>query len=313
LHDPAARGFARQQAALRQPAEGLLFETRHRRRDGSYFPVEVSSRTIDVEGRQFRHSIVRDITERVEAEKRARELDEQLRRVGIANELGQMMSSIAHELRQPLTAAMNYANACRRLLATDPAPPAKALAMAEKAGEQIRRADLFVSDLRAFIQNRASDYAEEEIVSIVDEIMPIALMGTSHLGLAVRSSHGENLPRVCADRIRVQQVLLNLLRNAVEAMSSAPRRELSVETRLSSPDEVEIAVGDTGCGIPPDVAKRLFEPFVTSKTGGMGIGLPVCRSIIEAHGGRLWAENRPEGGTIFRFTLPVAGDAGAPG
>lgn len=306
LHDSFARSTARRQAVTLQPAEGLVFETQHRRKDGSLFPVEVSTRTIDVEGRQFRHSIVRDISDRVQAEKRARDLDEQLRRVEIANELGQMISSLAHELRQPLTAAMNYVNACRRLLEVHGSPPAKALAVTEKAAEQIGRADLLVRDLRAFIQNRASEYTTENIAAIVDETMEIALIGAAHLGIAVRCWYADNLPPVRADRIRIQQVLLNLLRNAIEAMTSTPRRELDVETRLRSPDEVLVSVADTGSGITPEVAERLFEPFVTSKAGGIGIGLVVCRSIIEAHGGRLWAEEAPLAGAIFRFTLPVA-------
>lgn len=304
LHDSFST-VPRQAVAL-QPAEGQVFETQHRRRDGSLFPVEVSTRTIDVEGRQFRHSIVRDISDRVHAEKRARDLDEQLRRVGIANELGQMISSLAHELRQPLTAAMNYVNACCRLLKVHPSPPAKALAVAEKAAEQIRRADLFVSDLRAFIQNQAPEYTAESIAVIIDETMEIALIGAAHLGIAVHCWYADNLPPVQADRIRIQQVVLNLVRNAIEAMTSTSRREIDVETRLRSPQEVLVSVADTGTGITPEVAERLFEPFVTSKAGGIGIGLAVCRSIIEAHGGRLWAEEAPSGGTIFRFTLPVA-------
>lgn len=306
LGDSFGRSTARRQAVILQPAEGLVYETQHRRKDGSLFPVEVSTRTIDVEGRQFRHSIVRDISDRVQAEKRVRDLDEQLRRVEIANELGQMISSLAHELRQPLTAAMNYINACRRLLEAQPSPPVKALAVTEKAGEQISRADLFVSDLRSFVENRASQYTTENIADIVDETMEIALIGAAHLRIAVRCWYADNLPPVRADRIRIQQVLLNLLRNAIEAMTSTPRRELDVETRRRSPDEVLVSIADTGSGITPEVAERLFEPFVTSKAGGIGIGLAVCRSIIEAHGGRLWAEEAPSAGTIFRFTLPVA-------
>ena len=206
---------------------------------------------------------------------------------------------------------MNYVNACRRLLEAQPSPPAKALAVTEKAAEQIGRADLLVSDLRAFIQNRASEYTTESIAAIVDETMEIALIGVAHLGIAVRCWYAENLPPVRADRIRIQQVLLNLLRNAIEAMMSTHRRELDVETRLRSPQEVQVSVADTGSGITPEVAKRLFEPFVTSKAGGIGIGLVVCRSIVEAHGGRLWAEEAPSVGTIFRFTLPVAANSEA--
>lgn len=307
LYDPFARGLAIQRARQRPPAEGFVFETQHRRKDGSIFPVEVSSRNIEVRGQHFRHSIVRDISERVQAEMRARELDEQLRRMGVANELGQMVSSLAHELRQPLTAAMNYVNACRRLLEGVPSPPVKALTMTVKAGEQISRADLLVSDLRKFVQKRDTIYTTESIAEIVDETMEIALIGATHLGISVRCQHRERLPAVRADKIRIQQVLINLMRNAVEAMSASPLRELAIETRLSSPGEVEVLVADTGTGIAPEMAEKVFEPFVTTKDGGMGIGLAVCRGIVEAHGGRLWAEPAPGGGTIFQFTLPVAG------
>lgn len=309
LQDPATQGTADRHAALHQQAAGRVFEALHRRQDGTTFPVEVSTRMIDVQGKQFRHSIVRDISDRVQVEKRARDLDEQLRRVGIANELGQMVSSLAHELRQPLTAAMNYINACRRFLEAAPAPPQKALTMTTKACEQIGRADRIVHDLRAFLQNQSSEFAAEDIVRTVDETMEVALMGMAHLGLQVDCRHEVNLPLVRADKIRIQQVLLNLIRNAVEAMADSPRRHLIVETRLASAGEVQVSVADTGCGIPPQIAARLFEPFVTSKPGGMGIGLPVCRGIIEAHGGRLWAEPAEGGGAIFRFSLPVADPA----
>lgn len=292
--------------------DGSVFEAQHRRRDGCLFPVEVSTRTIDVQGRTFQHSIVRDISDRVQAEKRARELNEQLRRVGIANELGQMISSLAHELRQPLTAAMNYVNTCRRLLQINPPSTEKALAMTVKAGEQIGRADHFVHDVRAFVQNQDSEFAAEDISSVVEETMKFALIGSAHLGILVSCRYGKDLPRVRADKIRIQQVLLNLIRNAAEAMSSSPRRELTIETRLASPGEVEVSVTDTGCGIAPEVTRRLFEAFVTTKPGGIGIGLSVCRGIVEAHGGRLWAEPAPAGGTAFRFTLAAA-DAGEVG
>lgn len=296
-----------QQADDRQASEGRVFETQHRRANGTPFPVEISTRIIDIEGRQFRHSIVRDISDRLAAEQRVRELDEQLRRVGIANELGQMVSSLAHELRQPLTAAMNYVNACRRLLLTQSsAPPPKALPAAEKAAEQIERADRLVRDMRAFIQNRAPEYTTENIATILDETMELALIGTGHLGIVVCCSYATDLPSVRADRIRVQHVLLNLLRNAVEAMMGSARRELGVDVRLRAPGEVQVSISDTGSGITPEVANHLFEPFVTSKAGGIGIGLALCRNIIEAHGGRLWAEEAPFAGTIFRFTLPVA-------
>lgn len=307
LYDPSARGIASQRARQRPPAGGLVFETQHRRKDGSIFPVEISSRNIDVRGRRFHHSIVRDISDRVQAEMRARELDEQLRRVGIANELGQMVSSLAHELRQPLTAAMNYVNACRRLLEGAAVSSAKALTMTVKAGEQIGRADLLVSDLRTFVQKRDTIYTSQCIAEIVDETMEFALIGATHLGIILRCQHDERSLAVRADKIRIQQVLINLMRNAVEAMSASARRELVIETRLSSPGEVEVLVADTGIGIAPEMTERVFEPFVTTKEGGMGIGLAVCRGIIESHGGRLWAEPAAGGGTIFRFTLPVSG------
>lgn len=306
LQVPPTRIPAHGQADDRQASEGVVFETRHLRANGTPFPVEISTRIIDIEGRQFRHSIVRDISDRLAAEQRVRELDEQLRRVGIANELGQMVSSLAHELRQPLTAAMNYVNACRRLLLTQSSAPPKALPAAEKAAEQIERADRLVRDMRAFIQNRAPEYTAENMATVLDETMEIALIGTGHLGIVVRCSYASDLPPVRADRIRVQHVLLNLLRNAVEAMMGSARRELGVDVRLRAPGEVQVSISDTGSGITPEVANHLFEPFVTSKAGGIGIGLALCRNIIEAHGGRLWAEEAPVTGTIFRFTLPVA-------
>ena len=145
----------------------------------------------------------------------------------------------------------------------------------------------------------------EPIARLIEEASALALVGARQRGIDTRIEIASGLPPVWADRVQIQQVLLNLMRNAIEAMEAGPRRELTVRAEYAE-EAVRISVTDTGAGIAPDVAARLFQPFVTTKTDGMGIGLSTCRAIIETHGGRIWWETAPHGGTRFCFTLTVA-------
>ena len=190
----------------------------------------------------------------------------------------------------------------------------------ELAAEQARRAGQIVRRLRDFVARGEADPRLESLPRLVEEAAALALLGAKERGVAVALRVDPGLPPVLADRIQVQQVLFNLMRNALEAMddggapagagdgAGAPsrRRELVVAAAAAGPDMVEVAVADTGPGLTPKVAGRLFEPFVSTKPGGMGVGLSICRTIVEAHGGRLWAEPNPGGGAVFRFTLPTA-------
>ena len=263
------------------------------------------------------------------SEARLRELQAELLHVSRLSAAGEMAAALAHELNQPLTAAVSAVQAARRTLASaspegfDGQRPEVREAM-DLAAEQARRAGQIVRRLRDFVARGEADPRLENLPTLVEEAAALALVGAKERRVEVALRIEPGLPPVLADRIQVQQVLFNLMRNALEAMDDgeapasgggkAPRRrELVVAAGPAAPGEVEVAVADTGPGLAPEVAGRLFAPFVSTKAEGMGVGLSICRSIVEAHGGRLWAESNPGGGTVFRFTLPAArsSEAGA--
>ncbi len=267
-----------------------------------------------------------------ESDRRVQELRAEFLRVARLSEMGQMAVTLAHELNQPLAASVNYINGARRLIeraaaegATGPgagSPPYGAAleALGRAAGEAIRVGQV-IRRMRGFAF-RAE--AEKQIVdppSLVEEVNELALILARHAHVEVGLSLDPQVPPVLADRVQIQQVLLNLMHNAIEAMEGQQReRRLTVTVHAAAgADLVEFSVADTGPGLPDEVKAELFAPFVTTKPSGVGIGLSVCRTIVEAHGGRIWAEPNPGGGTVFRFTLPVAtaratdGEGAAPG
>jgi len=217
--------------------------------------------------------------------------------------LGEMASTLAHELNQPLTAAASYLNGARRLLdGGDAGKISVATNAIDHAADQMLRAGQIIKRLREFVSRGESQRAPEDLRKLIEEASALALVGIKQTGTHVSSEFGAG-GMVLVDKIQIQQVLLNLMRNAIEAMQNTARRELVISTRSFRPDIIEVAVADTGCGISPEIAAKLFQPFVTTKQHGMGVGLSISRTIIEAHGGRLWAEPNPGGGTIFRLTL----------
>jgi two-component system sensor kinase FixL len=278
-----------------------------RRRDGSVFPIELVVGEMRLDGGHMFTILVRDLSEQQRTERRLRELSDELLRVSRLSELGQMASALAHELNQPLAATMNYVQASRRLLQASVEHDAeKTDEFMGKAVKQVERAASIIRGLREFAEKSVGQRTAEDLNSVVKEASGLALVGAAEKGVVAAVRLGTDLPLVLIDRIQIQQVLLNLLRNAVEAMQDSNRREILIETSLVEGDVVEVAVSDTGCGLPGTVVKRLFQPFVTTKSHGIGIGLSISHSIIRAHNGRLWATSGPEGGTTFRFTLPAA-------
>jgi two-component system sensor kinase FixL len=273
------------------------------RKDGSTFPMELSVGEARVDDRRSFIGFIRDITERQGTEKRVEALQSELMHNARLSTMGQMASALAHELNQPLTAVINYAQASRRLAGAGGAQDQlesvleKTIAQANRAGQIIRR-------LRDFLEKGDTERRLEAISRVVEEAIALALVGAKDIGVRVRLDIAHELPDVMMDRIQIQQVLLNLVRNAIEAMEHSDRRELALVTRLTAAGTVETAVMDTGPGLAPEIAANLFQPFVSTKAKGMGLGLSICRTIIEAHGGRLTAEANPAGGTVFRFTLP---------
>ena len=274
------------------------------RRDGSTFPMELSVGEMRVGERRHFTGFVRDLTERQENQQRLHALQGELIHMSRFTALGEMASTLAHELNQPLTAIANYLKGCRRLLAgtgRDALPAA--LDAIERAAGQALRAGQIISRLRDFVARGETERQVENLAKLIEEASALALVGGKEAGIRVFLQLDPNANLVFVDKVQVQQVILNLLRNAVEAMHDTPERRLSVTTRLVDKEAVEVSVIDTGRGIAPEIADHLFQPFVTTKRQGLGVGLSISRTIIESHGGRLWVEPNPEGGTIFRLTL----------
>src|SRR6266516_1426042 len=274
------------------------------RKDGSTFPMELAVGEMRSSDRHFFTGFIRDITQRQQSEARLQELQSELVHVSRLTAMGQMASALAHELNQPLLAIVGYMKGSRRLLESGAEDRLGVLRDAmDKAGDQALRAGQIIRRLREFVARGDSERRIESVKKLIEEASALALVGTKDQGLRVRFQFDPAVDPVLVDKVQVQQVLLNLLRNAVEAMEASPRRELVISTAAGDDDMIAISVADTGAGIAPEVASQLFQPFITSKAHGMGVGLSICRTIVEAHGGRITVEPNAAGGTIFHFTL----------
>ncbi|MDR3510353.1 MAG: PAS domain S-box protein [Caulobacteraceae bacterium] len=272
------------------------------RRDGGTFPMELAVGEVIIEGRHQFTGFVRDLTERQESERRLHEAQAELLHISRLSEMGQMASALAHELNQPLAAINNYLSGAERLMKRGELE--RATDAFGKVIEQVDRAAQIIRRLREFVSKGDADRRVESLPKIIDEASALALVGARSQGVKAEFALDPAAETAFVDKIQVQQVLVNLVRNAVEAMNAAPVRKLLVGTTRIG-EMIEVRVADTGPGIAPHIKARLFEPFVTSKATGMGVGLSICRSIIESHGGRLWAEDNAGGGTVFRFTVPA--------
>lgn len=291
------------------------FETSRRHKDGSTVWVSLTVSPIhDAAGNIIGASkVARDITATrqaaqalaaVEAQMQAQQRE--LIHAARLGELGQMAATLAHEINQPLSAIINYLRGSQQhLQSDDPEVRRKVARGVSLATEQAIRAGEIVRRLRAFAKPGAGERRAESVGQLIAETAAMATIDADERGVRVILPSPSPTEVVLADRIEVQQVLLNLIRNALDAMENAERRELRLSSTAAG-NMIEVAVADTGPGLAPQVRERLFEPFVTTKTNGMGIGLSICRRIIDTHGGRFWAEDNVGGGTIFRFTLQAA-------
>jgi len=259
-------------------------------------------------GRRLFTGFIRDLTERQLRENRLQELQSELLHVSRLSDVGQMASALAHELNQPLAAIVNYVQASRRLLqAEERALPPKVAEAMDKAVAQAARAGEIIRHLRSFISKGDSEHRLEDLNKVVEEATALALVGAKESGIAIKwSLHPKSLFAL-VDKVQIQQVVFNLVRNSVEAMAEHPLpRQIVVSTGLADPQTAQITVADTGPGLEPKVQAQLFQPFITTKEKGMGLGLSICRSIVDAHGGRLWAAPNGDRGVVFEFTLPLA-------
>jgi two-component system sensor kinase FixL len=277
------------------------------RKDGTTFPMHLTIGEMQSGGQPYFTGFVRDLTEQQQTQARLQELQSELVHVSRLSAMGEMASALAHELNQPLSAISNYMKGSRRLLAasTDVNAP-KIEAALDRAAEQAIRAGDIIRRLRNFVAREASEKRVESLSKLLEEAGALGLTGAREQGVLLRFNLDPTCDLVLADRVQIQQVLVNLFRNALEAMAGSTHRELIATNVKAADDMIEIAVSDTGHGFGHDGQANLFQPFFTTKETGMGVGLSISRTIIDTHGGRMWAETNEAGGATFRFTLPAA-------
>ena len=273
------------------------------RSDGTVFPMELAvgeARTGDY--RSFT-GFVRDITAQVEAEAQLQKVQSELAHASRLSAVGTLASALAHELNQPLTAVANYVSAGRDMMGSDAPDPAMVREALDEAASEAVRAGQIVRRLRDFVVKGDGERRNLSLASLIDDATTLGLIDARENGVECLIDIDRAVGDVMADRVQIQQVMVNLMRNAIEAMAKSPVKQLLIRVRLFGEDQVEISVGDTGPGIPAEIKDNLFRPFTSTKAQGMGLGLSICRTIVEAHGGRLSVASEPECGTTFVFTL----------
>lgn len=274
------------------------------RRDGSTFPMELSVGEAEGDRRRIFTGFIRDLTERQRTQKRLEELQEELIHVARIGAMGTMASTIAHELNQPITAVAHYVQGVRMLLGHhDAATLAEMEEALDGAFAEALRAGQIVRRLRDFVARGDMDKTVESLPPLVAEAGALATLDARQRDITVLFDLDPDASPVLVDRIQIQQVLVNLVRNAMEAMTGEPARTLTISTRNDGADMVRVTVADTGPGIAPAVRDRLFSAFTTTKPDGMGLGLSICRTIVEANGGRIWMDGAAGEGARFHFTL----------
>ena len=277
-----------------------------RRKDGSTFPMKLAVGEMRRGNQVFFTGFIRDLTEREQSAAMLDQARSELARLARLNELGEMASTLAHELNQPLSAIANYVQGSRRMLdrLEGEVPPALRGALEETAKQALRAGDI-IRHLREFVTRGDTDKQPEDITRLIEEAGTLALVGSKERGIKSVFDFSPGGGTVMADRVQIQQVLINLMRNAMEAMRDSELKQIVVRTRPVDGNRMQVEVEDTGPGIPDEIAPQLFQPFVTSKPTGMGIGLSISRRIIESHGGDLTVSRNSHGGATFTFSLPL--------
>jgi two-component system sensor kinase FixL len=296
---PPARSPRKWTSGKRRIVVGLRF-------DGSTFPMEIVFVDFDSNDRKCAAGFMRDITD---SQNHLHELQAELLHASRLSAMGQLTAAIAHEVNQPLTAAVNFVMAAKRTLTSvgsEPGASARATEFMEKAARQALRAGEIIRNLRSFVDKREGRRVAENLNKVVEEAIALGFVGAAEANVTLRLNLSGAVPSVLVDKIQIQQVLINLIRNSMEAMATLDKRELSLSTELTGAEYAQVTVADTGPGIPLRISKRLFQPFVTTKRSGMGIGLSICQSIVAEHGGRIWAEPSPGGGVAFHVQLPLS-------
>ena len=276
------------------------------RKDGATFPLEVVIAGAQSGSRRFYTSFSHDLTEPQAAERRLQDIQAELARVSRLSAMGEMATALAHELNQPLAASANFIQGSLRLMQRTPLDLEAIEGAMEASSAQLFRAGDTIRRLREFVSRGETAHRAEDLRGLIEEAATLAMMSVKGRGVRLDIQVQSGADRVLVDKVQIQQVLLNLLRNAAEAMADRVPRNLSVTAKPTDAGLVTVSVKDTGPGIAPDLMANLFQPFVTTKDEGMGVGLSISRTIVEAHGGTIWAESEPGFGATFRFTVCAA-------
>jgi PAS domain S-box-containing protein len=290
--------------------ETALFDRHwHRRKDGSLFPVEVQTSVIWYGGRRFLLKVARDISDRLRAEEqrdRLRQLEADLAHINRVSMMGELAASIAHEVNQPISGVVSNGSACLRWLARDVPDVAEAREAARRIVRDGKRAGEVIARIRALTKRAATPREKLDLNETIRDVLALVGDEAKRKSVSIQTQLADDLSPISGDRVQLQQVLLNLVMNAMEAMSSVSERprELVLATRNIDADQVQVTVKDSGPGIDPNTLDKIFDPFYTTKPHGMGMGLSICRSILQGHGGRLWVAAKDGPGTIFHFSLP---------
>jgi len=286
---------------------GIGREATAKRKNGSVFPIDLSVGEIPTNDQPKFVGIVRDTTERKQSEEEVNQTRERLAQFGRLSTLGEMAASLAHELNQPLTAIATYTQACQRLIESGQSDDDEILAILKKCDSQAQRAGEVIRRLRQFVKKRELGRRETNCDDILHDLAALAEVDARDNRIPLTIAVAGGLPNVMVDTVQIQQVILNLIRNGIDAMMDTDHVEegISVSVDNFKKDQVKFAVTDHGGGITKEAEENIFQPFFTTKSSGMGLGLAICRSIIESHGGVLGFTKNPSGGTTFHFTLPV--------
>lgn len=277
------------------------------KKDGTHFPVELAVGEASVSGDRIFTCFIRDLTRRQETEKHVEDLQAELVRVSRISAMGTMASTLAHEINQPLTSVANYLETVLDMLDGTDAPPIDEIQEALKlAAAQSLRAGEIIRRLRSFVETGDTGIGVESLEAVVEEATSLGLLGAHEAGIEVSMTIAAGCDWVMVDRVQIQQVLVNLIRNAIQAMVASPLKRLTIATAPDRGGWVKVTVSDTGEGIDSSIQDHLFEAFATTKEDGMGLGLSICRTIIEAHGGRIWVDSEPGEGAAFHFCVPLA-------
>ncbi len=286
---------------------GVGREVRALRKDGSVFPVWLSVGESKAESGHRFVGIIRDLTEQHAAESEKHSLETRLEHVARLSLLGEMAAGIAHEINQPLSAIANYSQAAKNMFARGATDTETLRSACDGIAEQVQRAGDVITNLRNFVRRREVVKKRLSLKRLVDDVMVLINADAAHEGVDVETSFDESLPEIAGNAVQLQQVLLNLTRNAVDAMSANVRRpkQITIETLRPEAGRIEIRVSDRGPGISSSLEEAIFHPFFTTKEEGLGVGLAISRSIVDAHGGQLSYERRAEGGSTFIIALPI--------